>query len=173
MRPTLSFFLAGVLACLFACGQADSDASRARQTPSAAPAYVARPPTPSDSACPRDGKWKDCALEDRINKSGMNIRIQDTVVVPYFSQVGTRYRIGSSTTMVAFFFADSAVGAKATASLDRQRLTPPGDSIGVWPEVPVEVIRSANLIAVLFGASATQAERVRLAVTAGAPQAYP
>lgn len=170
VRQFLPLFICSALAFAAACTQGDSDSARAPKTTASTADIVARPPSPSDSACPKDGLWKDCALEDRINKSGMNIRIQDTVVVPYFSQAGIRYRIGSRPTMVAFFFADSAAGATATASLDRRRLTPPGDSIGVWSEVPVEVIRSSNLIAVLFGASATQAERIRLAVTAGAPQ---
>ena len=38
-------------------------------------APVLRPPTPSDSACPRDGTWKACHLEDRINKAGMGISV--------------------------------------------------------------------------------------------------
>ena len=41
-----------------------------------------------------------------------------------------------------------------------------------WPTRPAEVVRSANLIAVLFEVNPTQAERVRLAITAGAPQPY-
>lgn len=75
--------------------------------------------------------------------------------------------------MVVFFFADSAAGAKAAAGLDPFRLTPRGDSVGAWPAPPREVIRSANLIAVLFDVNATQAERVRLAITAGAPITNP
>jgi len=36
--------------------------------------------------------------------------------------------------------------------------------------VPSDVIWSGNLVAVLFDASATQIERLRLTITAGAPQ---
>jgi hypothetical protein len=154
---------------LLACG-GDKPAPETPPATSAAP--VPRPPTPSDSACPRDGTWKACALEDRINKAGMGIRVLDTISVPYFPERGVRYKIGKTATMAVFYFADSAAGAKATEQLDKLRLTPPGDTIGAWPAAPFEAIRSANLIAVLFGVNATQAERVRLAITAGAPQAY-
>lgn len=152
-----------------ACGGRETDASD-RPVNAASGPPVARPATPSDSACPRDGTWKACALEDRIGKAGMVMKVLDTLQVPYFPQPGVRYRIGRVATMATFYFADSSAGAKATASLDRLHLTPPGDTIGAWPLAPYEAIRSANLIAVLFEVSATQAERVRLAITAGAPQ---
>lgn len=100
----------------------------------------------------------------------MNIRRADTLIVSYFRQPGVTYRIGKAASMAVFYFADSGAAAAATKTLDPGRLTPPGDSLGEWPEKPVEVIRSANLIAVLFGVSETQAERLRLAITAGAPQ---
>lgn len=152
-----------------ACG-GDTPAPGATSASSAGP--VLRPPTPSDSACPRDGTWKACALEDRINKAGIGIRVLDTITVPFFPGPGVRYKIGRTATMATFYFADSAAGAKATEGLDRLHLTPPGDTLGAWPAAPFEAIRSANLIAVLFGVNATQAERVRLAITAGAPQPY-
>lgn len=152
-----------------ACGS-DQPAPDAAPATSSAP--IPRPLTPSDSACPRDGTWKACALEDRINKAGIGIKVIDTVTVPYFAERGVRYKIGKTATMVVFFLADSAAGTKATAGLDPLRLTPPRDTIGAWPAAPFEAIRSANLIAVLFGVNATQAERVRLAITAGAPQPF-
>lgn len=152
-----------------ACGGGDSAAADSAKAVAALPP-VSRPLTPSDSACPRDGTWKACALEDRINKAGMPIKVLDTIRVSYFAQPGVRYRIGRVATMAVFYLPDSAAGAKATAKLDRIRLTPPGDTIGEWPAAPFEAVRSANLIAVLFDVNGTQAERVRLAITAGAPQ---
>lgn len=154
---------------LAACGGSDEPASKVAVSTSGP---VLRPPTPSDSACPRDGTWKPCHLEDRINKAGMGAKVMDTITVPYFPDAGIRYRIGKTAKLVAFFFTDSAAGAKATAALHAQRLTPGGDTLGAWPTAPAETIRSANLIAVLFEVNATQAERVRLALTAGAPQPY-
>jgi hypothetical protein len=149
-----------------------SDAPAPEHAPVANTTPVPRPLTPSDSLCPRDGQWRGCHLEDRINKAGMGIKVLDTITVPYFPQPGTRYKIGKTAKLVAFFFADSLAGAKATESLGKLRLTPPGDTIGKWPTAPYEAIRSANMIAVLFEVNATQAERVRLALTAGAPQPY-
>lgn len=170
MRPvsSLRLFAASLAAIVVACG-GESESAGKQATVSAAP--ILRPPTPSDSACPRDGRWKACHLEDRINKAGMRITVVDTIGVPYFPERGTRYRIGKTAMLATFYFADSGAGARATADLDTRRLTPPGDTLGAWPSAPAEIIRSANLIAVLFEVNATQAERVRLAITAGAPQA--
>ena len=103
----------------------------------------------------------------------MVAKVLDSVRVPFFKTPGVRYRIGKEARMVVYYFADSAAGAKAIDGLDPLRLTPRGDSIGAWPAPPREVIRSANLIAVLFEVNATQAERVRLAITAGAPLTNP
>jgi hypothetical protein len=139
----------------------------------AALSSVPRPETPSDAACPRDGTWKACALEERIGSAGMMIKPLDSVRVPQLPRPGARYKIGKVATMAVFYFPDSAAGVKATAGLDPYRLTPRGDSLGAFPAPPREVIRSANLIAVLFDVNATQAERVRLAITAGAPRTYP
>lgn len=171
-RTALPLAVAGVAALLTGC---DAPKPEAADTPPAAvaPPPVARPATPDDSACPRDGTWKACALEDRISKAGMVAKIMDSVRVPFFPTPGVRYRIGREARMVVFYVADSAAGAKAATGLDPLRLTPRGDSLGAWPAPPREVIRSANLIAVLFDVNATQAERVRLAITAGAPLTNP
>ena len=159
-----------------ACGAKEPAATPSASSATAAPLMpppVPRPATPSDAACPRDGTWKPCALEDRISKAGMVAKVLDSVRVPFFKSTGTRYRIGKEARMVVFYGADSAALLKATAGLDPFRLTPRGDTIGAWPVAPREVIRSANLIAVLFEVNATQAERVRLAITAGAPLTNP
>ena len=100
----------------------------------------------------------------------MGIKLLDTISVPYFTEKGMRYKIGKTAKLVTFYFADSLAGVMATAELDKLHLTPPGDTLGAWPSAPFEAIRSANLIAVLFEVNGTQAERVRLAITAGAPQ---
>jgi hypothetical protein len=163
-------FAAMLAALTVVAGCGDSPRPEPRAVSTAAP--VLRPPTPADSACPRDGLWRACHLEDRINKAGMGIKLLDTIAVPYFAEPGTRYRIGRSAKLVAFYFADSAAGATATADLDKLHLTPRGDTLGGWPSAPFEAIRTANMIAVLFEVNATQAERVRLALTAGAPQPY-
>lgn len=158
------------MAAAVACGgddapKVDSAASKP------AVAVMPRPMTPSDSACPRDGTWKRCALEDRVVKSGLAFKpAGDSMKVAYLSVPGVRYKIGLTASMVAFFYADTLAAAKDVTSLDRFRLTPRGDTIGAWKSVPSDVIWSGNLVAVLFDASATQIERLRLTITAGAPQ---
>lgn len=153
-----------------ACGGGDTAATDSALA-KAAVAVMPRPVTPSDSACPRDGAWKRCALEDRVVKSGLAFKpAGDSMVVAYLSVPGVRYKIGRTASMVAFFYADSLAAAKDVTSLDRFRLTPRGDTIGAWKSVPSEVIWSGNLVAVLFDASATQMERIRLTIAAGAPQ---
>jgi len=134
-------------------------------------AVMPRPATPSDSACPRDGTWKRCALEDRVVKSGLAFKpAGDSMTVAYLSVPGVRYKIGLTASMVAFFYADTLAAEKDVTALDRFRLTPRGDTIGAWKSVPSDVIWSGNLVTVLFDASATQIERIRLTITAGAPQ---
>ena len=175
--PTAFFFerarrlvAATTMAAAVGCGggdapKVDSAASKPAVT------VMPRPATPSDSACPRDGTWKRCALEDRVVKSGLAFKpAGDSMQVAYLSVPGVRYKIGLTASMVAFFYRDTLAAAKDVTTLDRFRLTPRGDTIGAWKSVPSDVIWSGNLVAVLFDASATQIERIRLTITAGAPQ---
>ncbi len=166
----LRLFGLGLLgSALAACGGADAG----RAIDSVATKPVARPITPSDSACPRDGRWKPCALEDRLVKSGLAFKLAgDSAQVPYLAIPGVRYTVGKTASLVVFYYADSAAATADATPLDSRLLTPKGDSLGAWPSVPTEVVRSANVLAVLFDASATQAERIRLTLTAGAPQPY-
>jgi hypothetical protein len=177
-HPALAGALAAValaaVALAAACSSSTQDPRDSRNATTAALPPVSRPPTPSDSACPRDGRWRPCSLEDRINKAGLAFKpVGDSLRLPTLAVPALRYRLGKSATLAALFYPDSAAGAANTAPLDPDRLTPPGDSLGGWPTVPTEVIRSANLIVVLLDASETQAERVRLALQAGAPVLLP
>jgi hypothetical protein len=139
-------------------------------TPASEAAAAPRRPAPGDPSCPRDGRWKPCALLDRVTHAGLVVKeLGDTMKVPYLAVPGVRYRVGRATVLVAFFYSDSAAAARDLAKLDTARLTPPGDTLGAWPTVPV-VIRSANLVAALLDASVTRAERLGLAITAGPPQ---
>jgi hypothetical protein len=161
---------ATALAAVAACSGEDAPkVDSATSQPAAA--VMPRPATPSDSAGPRDGTWKRCVLEDRVVKSGLAFKpAGDSMTVAYLRVPGVRYKIGLTASMVAFFYADTAAAAKDVTALDRFRLTPRGDTIGAWKSVPSDVIWSGNLVAVLFDASATQIERLRLTITAGAPQ---
>jgi len=106
---------------------------------------------------------------DRITKAGLSIKAtNDSMRVPFLGVPGVRYRVAVTDTMLAFFFDDSASLSKAIAPLDTLRMTPPTDSVMPWPARP-SVIRSGNLLALYFADSERQIERLRLAITAGAP----
>ena len=153
------------LASLAACGEKPAPPATVAAVP------VPRAPAPGDPTCPRDGLWKSCALVDRIVHAGLAFKADsDTVTVPYLKPRGVRFRVGRYASLLAFFYADTNALNREWAKLDTLRLAPPGDTVGAWPSRP-EVIRSANLIVAMFSNDVRQKERVRLAVTAGAPQA--
>jgi hypothetical protein len=150
-----------------ACGDDDRAAAPAPPPPAAA---VPWPASPADSLCPRDGRWRDCHLVDRIQKAGLAFKATgDTLRLPFLSVPGVEYAIGAKTRLVAFFYDDSAAVARDLAPLDTVALRPAGDTIGPWPMAPAP-IRSANLLAVLLAETPRQVERIRLAITAGPPQ---
>ena len=133
----------------------------------AAPA--ARAAAPGDSSCPRNGLWQPCGLVDRIVHAGLSFKpLTDTLRVPFIDVPGVQYRVAATDTMVAFFFPDSAALAKAIAPLDSIRIAPKTDTASPWQSAPT-VIRSGNLLALYFAHSERQIERLRLAITAGAP----
>ena len=164
MRP-LTLGLTVACAVMTACG---GDAPPPPQTTAAAPQV--RSPAPGDPGCPRDGLWKPCALVDRIVHAGLSFKeAGDTLRVPYLGVPGVRYRVGTRATLIAFFYPDTLAPASDLAALDTIRLVPKGDTIGPWGGTPA-LVRSANLVSVLVDGSATQIERIGLAITAGAPQ---
>jgi len=67
-----------------------------------------------------------------------------------------------------FVYPDDAALAKDIAGIDTITASPRGRS-SVW-ETPPTFVRSANLAAVFLTDSPVQAERLTLAITAGAPQ---
>ena len=67
-----------------------------------------------------------------------------------------------------FIYADEASLARDVAKLDTVTVAPRG-AANNWGGIPT-FVRSANLVAVFLTDNATQAERLTLALTAGAPQ---
>ena len=153
---------------LSGCGTQDAPQSaHIRDTTSLIPERIA---SPGDPSCPRDGLWKTCALISRMVRAGLVFSATgDSINVAYLKPRGIRYRVGKNASLLAFFYPDTASASRAFFALDTIRLTPLGDTIGAWPSRPT-VIRSANLLVALFDAGGTQAERIALAITAGAPQ---
>ncbi len=132
-----------------------------------------RPPSPGDPNCPRTGTWQPCGLLDRVVKAGLSIKAtNDSARVAFLPVPGVRYRVALTDTLLAFFFKDSSALAKAIAPLDSLRMAPRSDSLSPWP-APPSVIRSGNLLALYFADSDRQIERLRLAITAGAPAVSP
>jgi hypothetical protein len=77
------------------------------------------------------------------------------------------YTLGHSRLEV-FVYPDEAALARDFAALDSLTASPRGKP-GTWEAVPT-FVRSANLAAVFLTDSPVQAERLTLAITAGAPQ---
>lgn len=154
---------------LSACG---GNTNTPADTVRLSPPVGVRAPAPGDPSCPRNGRWQPCALVDRVIHAGLSFKATgDSVRVPFLPVPGVRYRVAVTDTMLAFFFPDSTALGKALGKLDTVRVAPPQDSLSPWPAPPM-VIRSGNLLALYFGTSERQIERVRLAITAGAPTPY-
>ncbi len=131
----------------------------------AAESLVARVDT-----CPGDGLWRPCVLAERVKRMGFDATVvaTDTTRVPFLPPPGLHYQIGKSGLLIAFYFADSVSAKKSWGALDTLRLVPPTDTATPWPSKPL-TIRSGNLVAAFFGSSATQIERIGLALRAGVP----
>ena len=127
------------------------------------------PPRPGEADCPLDGKWKHCALLDRMVRSGLAPKVTgDTVRVPFFSVPGVRFSVGRAAILTAFYYPDSLSAIRESANVDTITVRAPGDTVGSWAGTP-NFIRSGNLIAIFESESPRQVERMRLAITAGAP----
>ena len=81
--------------------------------------------------------------------------------------VPTVYNLGKSRLEV-FLFASQAAADAEVEKIDTVSAAPKGTK-GNWP-MPPTFVRSANLLAVFLTDNQTQAERLTLALTAGAPQ---
>jgi hypothetical protein len=162
-------------AMLVAC-RGRADAKNAGQPKSSAPTVSVSQPTSAEAAsssakstCPRTGQWAMCSIEKRLIQSGF-------VLVPVkerpvrrdgFSVLPSAYQLGRSRLEV-FLYPNPAAAARDVAGLDTLTGSPRG-SRGTWGASPT-FVRSANLIAILLTDSQAKADRLSLALTAGAPQ---
>lgn len=130
---------------------------------------VAPSSAPTGPACPRTGIWALCSVEKRLEQSGF--------VVKKASAEGSRragftvtpviYMLGRSRLEV-FIYPNELALAADVAKIDTITAAPRG-APNPWETTPT-FVRSANLAAVFLTDNATQAERLTLALTAGAPQ---
>lgn len=125
--------------------------------------------TPTGGSCPRTGLWAECSLEKRLSQAGFVVQRGETGAQRRagFSVAPTVYNLGKSRLEVFLYPTESAANADVKR-IDTLSAAPKG-GVGNWP-MPPTFVRSANLVAVYLTANPTQAERLTLAITAGAPQ---
>jgi hypothetical protein len=170
-RTFFLFVCAGVGACGHgSSGSADSgsvpDPSAQSATGlKALPALAQANPSP----CPRTGRWALCSLEKRLKQAGFVATLDNREAPrrPGFSVAPTAYTLGHSHLEV-FLYPSEAALARDIERIDTVTASPRGRP-GSW-DTPPTFVRSANLAAVLLTDSPVQAERLTLAITAGAPQ---
>jgi hypothetical protein len=159
-----------ILACAIAvaCGRDSEKAPVASASPVAAPS-VAPAGIETASACPHTGRWAICNVEQRLRQAGFVAKRTggESPKRAGFSVTPVVYTLGRSRLEV-FIYDDEAALARDVAKLDTVSVSPPG-VVPSWDGTPV-FIRSGNLVAVLIGDNPRQAERLALALTAGAPQ---
>jgi len=119
--------------------------------------------------CPPTGMWALCSVEKRLRQSGFvakRVRGESTQR-PGFAVSPVVYTLGRARLEV-FIYPNEMALRSDIRGLDTVTATPPGKP-GTW-ETPPVLIRSMNLAAVLLTDNQRQAERLMLALTAGAPQ---
>jgi hypothetical protein len=124
----------------------------------------------ASSPCPRTGRWAICSLEKRLEQSGFVLKQAqgEPARRSGFSVQPVAYTLGGRARLEVFVYPDEAALTREVAKIDTALAAPPGQS-NDW-EIPPRFIRSGNLAAVLLTRNELQAERVTLAITAGAPQ---
>ena len=122
---------------------------------------VALPPASASrdaSGCPHTGRWAICNLEQRLRQAGFVAKrvSEESPRRAGFSVTPIVYTLGRAARLEVYIYDDPTVLAREIAAMD---------TVG-----PPLVIRSGNLAAVYLGENGQQAERLALAITAGAPQ---
>ena len=148
-------------------GGPDKSPASVAQPVAAPPAAAAS--TNAPSACPHTGEWALCNVEQRLKQAGFVARrlSGESSKRAGFSVTPVAYSLGRARLEV-FIYNDEAALARDIAKIDTLRVAP-ASVTGSWAVTPL-LIRSGNLAAVYLGDNPRQADRVTLALTAGAPQ---
>jgi hypothetical protein len=152
---------------------AQSPAAATTAAASTAAATTAAAKTGASSAapvCPRTGQWALCSVERRLVQSGFVPRRVEGAPPRRagFSVLPAVYTLGRSRLEVFIYPTEAALAADV-AKIDTLSAAPRGAK-NPWPFFSPTFVRSANLAAVFLTDNPTQAERLTLAITAGAPQ---
>jgi hypothetical protein len=168
------------LAVVAACSRSSPDAADAASAtptnsagesaslPSSAASGTAAGSRPT-AKCPRTGLWATCSVETRLGQAGFVVR-RLTETAPRragFSVAPVAYNLGRTRLEVFIYPSESALAADM-ARIDTVTAAPRG-ARNPWLMIPT-FVHSANLAAVFLTDNPTQAERLTLALTAGAPQ---
>jgi hypothetical protein len=178
LNPMTEFpgWLILVSAALAACTRSSSEsAGTASSTTTTSNGVAATRPMVAGTArvgagCPRTGKWALCSVENRLVQSGFVVRRVNGEPPRRtgFSVTPAVYTLGRSRLEVFIYPSESALAADV-AKMDTVSAAPRGAK-NPWPFFSPTFVRSANLAVVFLTDNATQAERLMLALTAGAPQ---
>ena len=138
----------------------EQPARQLQDSAAAASPQVSSPQASSsvDARCPATGLWAECSVEKRLKQSGLVPIRNDSAFPPRagFSVKPAAFTLNRSR-LELYLYPDAASLGKEILKVDTTAVAP-------------VFIRSGNLAALLFTDDATQAERVTLALTAGAPQ---
>ena len=125
--------------------------------------------TSEPGSCPRTGLWAVCSVEKRLTQAGFVVRSAEGRAARRagFMVAPVAYTLGHSRLEI-FIYPNQAAANADAAKLDTVYAAPRGTT-NPWGVAPT-FVRSANLLAVFLTDNPTQAERLTLALTAGAPQ---
>lgn len=164
-------------AALAACTRPSSESAGSASSTATTSTIVSASPSDAGTTdastpvgCPRTGKWALCSVEKRLEQSGFVVRRVNGEAPRRagFSVAPAVYTLGRSRLEVFIYPSESALAADV-AGIDTVSAAPRG-APNPWPSFAPTFVRSGNLAAVFLTDNATQAERLTLALTAGAPQ---
>ena len=143
-----------------------ADTAAAAPVATVAPSAASQKPVATD--CPATGRWALCSLEKRLRRSGFVVTKLDSAAPsrPGFNVRPAVYKLGTGRLEV-FLYEDATAMERDIAGIDTITVSPPG-AVSVWSS-DAALVRNGNLAAVHTGQSPRQAERLMLAITAGAP----
>ncbi|MBA3343023.1 MAG: hypothetical protein H0T48_14470 [Gemmatimonadaceae bacterium] len=121
------------------------------------------------TGCRHTGLWDLCTFEKRLKQAGFVTKLIETEKPRRagFTPLPTVYTVGRARLEV-FLYRDAETMTRDLAALDTLTVAPRGANAS-WEGTPM-LIRSGNLAAVFLPQNPRQAERLALAITAGAPQ---
>lgn len=146
------------------CGRkkASPDTALASQAITAAPAG-------SGPLCPRTGHWSECTLRIRLDQSGLAPQAGSDKIgdLPALSVKPTILTLGNAG-LAYYVFADTLARHAAAGGLDTTKYIPQTKPVSMKSETTL--IKSDNVLVLLFSKNEHQRERVADAIMAGPPQ---